>query len=110
MSSAAGDKLNYQLFTGASRTQVWGDGTSSSSVMSGTGTGALNEETIYARVPKGQSSVRLWQLLRVSWLAPDTRKVVESLTALLERCCPCSLLVNAGQGAQRLGQRRDVNS
>lgn len=78
--------------------------------MSGTGTGALNEETIYARVPKGQSSVRLWQLLRVSWLAPDTRKVVESLTALLERCCPCSLLVNAGQGAQRLGQRRDVNS
>lgn len=53
--TAGGDVLNYSLFTDAGRTIVWGDGTSSSSAIPGTGTGTNQNVTIYGRIPAGQT-------------------------------------------------------
>jgi len=48
--------LGYNLYTSAARTTVWGDGTGVSTVISGTGSGALQSLTVYGRVPSGQSA------------------------------------------------------
>lgn len=51
MSSSA-MKMQYNLYTDSARTQIWGDGTGGSSVLSGTTTsGAF---PVYGRIPGGQ--------------------------------------------------------
>lgn len=50
--------LNYSLYTESSRTTVWGDAaTVDTSKVSGTGTGSSQANTIYARVPSGQTGI-----------------------------------------------------
>jgi len=48
--------LDYVLYTDSGRTTVWGDGSSSTSTVGSTGTGAAQPTTIYGRLPGGQSS------------------------------------------------------
>ncbi|MBI3348111.1 MAG: spore coat protein U domain-containing protein [Burkholderiales bacterium] len=43
--------LGYQLYLDSGRASVWGDGTSSSSTLGGTGTGSAQTLTIYGRLP-----------------------------------------------------------
>jgi len=43
--------LNYQLYLDAGHSSVWGDGTSSSSNVAGTGTGNPQTLSIYGRLP-----------------------------------------------------------
>jgi spore coat protein U-like protein len=52
------EKLAYQLYTDAARTIVWGDGTGSTAVATGTGGGflALRSFTVYGRVPDSTSN------------------------------------------------------
>ncbi len=50
--------LNYNLFTSAARTTVWGDGTGGTGLLSGTGTGVVQAITVFGRVGSGQTSVR----------------------------------------------------
>ncbi len=47
------DKLNYNLYTDAGATQVWGDGTTGSKV-SLTGTGATQTSTVYGKLSLNQ--------------------------------------------------------
>ena len=51
--------LSYQLYTSSSHTTVWGDGTSGTGTISGTGTGPgaahTITETVYGLVPAQQS-------------------------------------------------------
>ena len=47
--------LDYNLYTSAARTTVWGDGTSSSVTVSGTGSGSLQSLSVYGRIPASQS-------------------------------------------------------
>lgn len=50
--------LNYVLYTDSGRTTVWGDAaTTATAKFSGTGDGSAQANTIYARVPSGQTSV-----------------------------------------------------
>jgi len=49
--------LNYNIYTTAGRTVVWGDGTSSTATIGGTGTGNAQGVTVYGRVGSGQTSV-----------------------------------------------------
>lgn len=49
--------LNYNLYTDASRSSVWGDGTGSTATIGGTGTGSAQNATVYGRVASGQTSV-----------------------------------------------------
>lgn len=52
----SGNTLDYMLYRDAGRTQVWGDGTSSTFTVTGTGSGALQSFNVYGRVPGSQSS------------------------------------------------------
>jgi len=47
--------LEYNLYTDAGRTTVWGDGTASSVTAAGTGSGAQQSLTVYGRIPASQS-------------------------------------------------------
>ncbi|MGA7964950.1 MAG: spore coat U domain-containing protein [Gammaproteobacteria bacterium] len=49
--------LDYQLYTNSAGSTVWGNGTQSSSTMSGTGTGPGSpvNETVYGQIPAGQN-------------------------------------------------------
>jgi spore coat protein U-like protein len=49
--------LNYNLYTDSARSNVWGDGTGSTTLFSGTGTGLAQAVTVYGRVPTGQTTV-----------------------------------------------------
>ena len=49
--------LNYNLYTSAAYTSVWGDGTGSTATIGGTGTGSAQAISVYGRVAGGQSSV-----------------------------------------------------
>jgi len=51
-----GNVLNYNLFRDAARSQVWGDGSSSTFTVSGTGSGLLtaNNLTVYGEIPIAQ--------------------------------------------------------
>lgn len=57
---AGGSSLQYNLFTDAARTTVWGDGSSGTAVVGGTvggaNTGQLNPRTfpVFGRIPGGQ--------------------------------------------------------
>lgn len=55
MTSGA-NTLNYALYTTSARNVVWGDGTGTTAVVSGTGTGGSQSVTIYGRIPSGQTS------------------------------------------------------
>ena len=56
MTSGA-NTLNYALYKDSARTTLWGDGTLSTASITGTGTGAAQANTIYARVPGSQTTV-----------------------------------------------------
>ncbi|MBX3457942.1 MAG: spore coat U domain-containing protein [Candidatus Paracaedibacteraceae bacterium] len=47
--------MNYNLFTDTVRTTVWGDGTSSSQLNNGTGSGTNQTLTVYGRLPGSQT-------------------------------------------------------
>ena len=55
--TAGANTLNYNLYTTAARTIVWGDGTASTGTLAGTGTGAAQSVAVYGRVGSGQTSV-----------------------------------------------------
>ena len=48
--------LNYSLYTTASYATVWGNGTSGTAAIAGTGTGNAQVLTIYGRIPSGQNN------------------------------------------------------
>ncbi|PKM32336.1 MAG: spore coat protein [Gammaproteobacteria bacterium HGW-Gammaproteobacteria-12] len=47
----AGEFVAYNLYQDSSRTEPWGDGGATGTVLSGTGTGANEEMIVYGRVP-----------------------------------------------------------
>ena len=50
--------LNYVLYTDSARSSIWGDGAGgTTATISGTGSGSAQSNTIYARVPSGQTSL-----------------------------------------------------
>lgn len=49
--------LNYTIHTTAGHGTVWGNGTSSTATIGGTGTGAAQSVTVYGRVFSGQTGV-----------------------------------------------------
>ena len=51
------DLLDYNLYTDSGRTNVWGDGSGSTTVFSNTGSGLAQAVTVYGRVPTGQTTV-----------------------------------------------------
>jgi len=55
--------LNYNIYTSAARTTVWGDGTASTATIGGTGTGSAQAVTVYGRVAGGQSTVPIGSYL-----------------------------------------------
>lgn len=48
--------LNYNLYTDAARSSVWGDGTGSTATIGGTGNGSAQNSTVYGRIGSGQTS------------------------------------------------------
>ena len=48
--------LNYALYTNSTRTTLWGDGVAPNGSYTGTGTGAVQPNTIYGRVPGSQGT------------------------------------------------------
>jgi spore coat protein U-like protein len=54
--SQGANLLSYSLYTDAARTNVWGDGTGSTATIGNTGTGAVQNVTVYGRIPGSQSS------------------------------------------------------
>ena len=50
--------LNYNLYTSGTYGTVWGDGSASTGLLSGIGTGAAQSTTVYGRVPTGQTTAR----------------------------------------------------
>ena len=55
--SAGAELLNYNLYTDAARTSVWGDGSGTTVTIADTGTGTAQNVTIYGRVGSGQTGV-----------------------------------------------------
>ena len=53
--SSGGNLLDYNVYTNALRTNVWGDGTGTTVTIASSGTGAAQNVTIYGRVPTGQT-------------------------------------------------------
>ena len=53
--TSGANTLPYTLYLDASRSQIWGDGTGSTSVSSQTGTGSAQALTVYGRIPAGSS-------------------------------------------------------
>lgn len=49
--------LNYNLYTDAARSSVWGDGTASTATIGGTGNGSAQSATVYGRIGSGQTGV-----------------------------------------------------
>ena len=49
--------LNYNLYTNAGRTIVWGDDSGSTDPLTGTGNGSAQNVTVYGRVGSGQTTV-----------------------------------------------------
>lgn len=52
----SGNTLDYMLYRDSARTEIWGDGTSSTFTVAGTGSGAVQSFTVYGRVPGSQTS------------------------------------------------------
>jgi len=53
--TAIGSALAYNLYVDPTRLTIWGDGTGGTATVSGTGTGANVETTVYGRIPAGQN-------------------------------------------------------
>jgi spore coat protein U-like protein len=53
--SGGGDILNYNLYRNAARTEIWGDGTNSTFILSGTGSGVNTPWLVYGRMPGRQN-------------------------------------------------------
>ena len=51
MSGPGAATVNYTIYRDAGRTQVWGDGTSGTFTVAGTGSGVAQAQTSYGRVP-----------------------------------------------------------
>jgi spore coat protein U-like protein len=51
MQSAAGNSINYQLYTDATRSVVWGDGTGGTAMYTAVGTGLAQTVPVYGLVP-----------------------------------------------------------
>ena len=51
MTGPAAATINYTIYRDAARTQVWGDGTSGTFTVAGTGSGSTQVQTGYGRVP-----------------------------------------------------------
>ncbi len=49
--SIPSEQIGYQLYNDAARSQVWGDGSGSTTTVGGTGTGALQSLSVYGRIP-----------------------------------------------------------
>ena len=47
--------LQYNIYTTAPRTIVWGDGTAGTGTVAGTGNGASQSVTVFGRIPAGQT-------------------------------------------------------
>jgi len=47
--------LNYSIYSEAARTTVWGDGTTASATVAGTGTGVVQSISAYGRIFSGQN-------------------------------------------------------
>lgn len=54
--TSGGNLLNYTLYTDANRTTIWGDGTSSTATVTGTGGLLPQTHTVYGRIPASQLS------------------------------------------------------
>jgi len=52
--SSGVSRLNYSIYTTAARTTIWGNGTSGSSTVAGTGSGITQGITAYGRIFSGQ--------------------------------------------------------
>jgi len=50
------DVLNYTVYTEAAHTNLWGDGTSGSQTVEGTGTGLVQSISAYGRIFSGQNA------------------------------------------------------
>jgi spore coat protein U-like protein len=50
----AAHTLNYGLYTSSAYTSIWGDGTSGTATMPGTGNGSAQGMTVYGRIPAAQ--------------------------------------------------------
>lgn len=48
--------LAYNLFIDSTRLTIWGDGSSGTSTVSGSGTGSSNGTPVYGRIPSGQNA------------------------------------------------------
>lgn len=63
MMSMGASRLQYNLYTTAAHTTVWGDGTLSSATVSGTGRGLMSgaaiTQTVYGQVPDSPANVDL---------------------------------------------------
>jgi spore coat protein U-like protein len=58
MRSSAGDfSLDYNLYRDSARTEVWGDGTGSTAIHAGVGTGIPVQFNLYGRI-SGRQNVR----------------------------------------------------
>lgn len=49
------ETMEYNLYRDGSRTMIWGDGTSGSSIVTGVGAGVSQDVTIYGRIFAGQN-------------------------------------------------------
>lgn len=54
MGDGGANTLSYGLYTDSSFATVWGDGTASTAIQSGTGSGVSQAATVYGRIPAGQ--------------------------------------------------------
>lgn len=53
---ATANMLNYSLYTTAARNVVWGDGSSGTATVAGTGTGSAQTISVFGRIPSGQTT------------------------------------------------------
>jgi spore coat protein U-like protein len=57
--TAGSDLLDYNLYTSAARVTVWGDGTSSTGTLTGTGTGSAQNVAVYGRIAASQTTAAI---------------------------------------------------
>lgn len=50
------DSLNYYIYSDATRTSIWGDGSGGTSTVAGAGSGTPVDHTLYGRIPAGQNA------------------------------------------------------
>lgn len=57
MTDGGSNTLNYNLYTTAGYTTVWGDDSGATDLIGNTGTGSAQSVTVYGRIPAGQTTV-----------------------------------------------------